>query len=100
MIIIYVTCVSKEEARKIADYLLDEKLIACANILDSFSMYRWEGRIEQQPESIMLLKTTEGKYEKVKKAVEKLHSYDTPCILKVPVGANEKYLKWLEREVR
>ncbi len=99
MIIIYVTCKNNKEAEKIAKYLLDKKLIACANILASKSLYHWKGKLEKQSEAILLLKTTESKFDTVTSAVKKLHSYKIPCILKIKADANEEYLSWLRKQV-
>ncbi|HIH42570.1 TPA: divalent-cation tolerance protein CutA [Candidatus Woesearchaeota archaeon] len=99
MIIIYITCKNNKEAQKIAKHLLDKKLIACANILSSKSLYKWKGKLEKQNEAILLLKTTEGKFESVKENVKKLHSYKIPCILKLKADVNSEYLDWLRKEV-
>ncbi|MBI2135667.1 divalent-cation tolerance protein CutA [Candidatus Woesearchaeota archaeon] len=99
MIIAYITCRNNAEAQKIAKYLLDKKLIACANILGSKSLYRWKGKLEKQNEAILLLKTTESKFESVKQTVKKMHSYKVPCILKLKAEANDEYFSWLCKEV-
>ncbi len=99
MIIIYVTCRNNAEAQKIAKYLLDKKLIACANILGSKSLYRWKDKLEKQNEAILLLKTTESKFESVKQTVKKMHSYKVPCILKLKAEANNEYFSWLKKEI-
>lgn len=74
--------------------------MACANIYDDVkSIYRWESEIVEEKECILIVKTTEDKFEKVKKEVEKIHSYSVPCIVKIPVEANEKYFNWIKNEV-
>jgi len=83
MIIIYVTCKNKEEAKKIAKAMIDKKLVACANIINSDSLYNWQGKLQDTHESILLMKTSEDRFEKVKEQVKAIHSYDTPCILKI-----------------
>ena len=98
-IIVYITNPTEEKAREIARHLLERRLIACGNILPSRSVYRWEGKIEDQPEHILLCKTTEEKWEQVKSEVEKMHPYKIPCILKFSFQANEKYANWLSDEV-
>ena len=98
-IFIYITNPNLKEAKKVAKHLLENKLIACANIFPSKSIYRWEGKIVQEKEYILLVKTTEEKYEKVKSEVEKVHSYEIPCIIKIPAEANKKYLSWIKNEV-
>lgn len=98
-IFIYITNSSKKEAQKIAKHLLRGKLIACANIFPIESIYRWEGKIENKKEYILIVKTIKDKYERVKTEVEKIHSYDIPCIIKIPIEANKSYFEWIRNEV-
>ena len=98
-IFVYITNPTKQEARKIAKYLLKKKLIACANIFSINSLYWWKGKIADEGEFVLIAKTLEKNFKKVKEEVEKIHSYSIPCIIKIPVSANEKYFKWLKSEV-
>jgi len=99
-IFIYITNPSKEEARKIAKYLLKKKLIACGNIFPINSLYWWEGEIADENEFVLIAKTMEANFEKVKNEVEKIHSYAVPCVIKIPVSSNKKYFDWLRSEVK
>ena len=99
-IFMYITNPTKEEARKIAKYLLKKKLIACANIYPINSIYPWEGKIVDEEEFVLIAKTLESNFEKVKSEVEKIHSYKVPCIIKIPVSSNEKYFDWLKGELK
>ncbi len=99
-IFVYITNPSKEEAVKLARHLLEKKLIACANIFPITSVYRWEGKIAEEGEFVLIGKTFEEKFEKVKTEVEKIHPYKIPCITKIPVEPNKKYLDWLEGEIK
>ena len=99
MILVYITNPTKEEAKKIAKHLLEKKLIACANIFPIESMYHWEGKVAEEKEFVLLGKTKEENYAKITDEVEKIHSYDTPCILRLPMEANEKYKSWLGKEL-
>ena len=94
-IFVYITNPTKEEAKKIAKYLLEKKLIACANIFPIDSLYLWKGKIADENEFVLIAKTTEDKFEKVKNEVEKMHSYSIPCVIKIPVSSNKKYFDWL-----
>ena len=96
MTLIYITCKDKKEAEKISNHLLRKRLIACANIFPIKSMYWWKGKIENQKEVLVIAKTLEKNYEKIKKEVSKLHSYSVPCILKIDAEANESYGKWVK----
>jgi len=99
MALIYITCKDKEEAKKISKALLEKRLIACSNMFPIESMYWWKGKIEEDNEIVVLAKTKEVNYSKIKDEVKKLHSYEVPCILKIDAEANEEYRKWVEREV-
>ncbi len=100
-IFIYITNPTKEEAIKIAKHLLDKKLIACANIYSNVnSLYPWKGKIADETEFILIAKTTNSNYEKVKNEVEKIHSYSIPCIIKIPVSSNKKYFDWLKSMIK
>ncbi|MFQ5621371.1 MAG: divalent-cation tolerance protein CutA [Candidatus Nanoarchaeia archaeon] len=95
MIIIYITNPSKEVAKELAKYLLDEGLIACANIFPVQSMYRGKEKLEEGEEFILLAKTKDALFEKVKESVLEKHPYEVPCILKLNVEANKEYEDWL-----
>ena len=98
-IFIYITNPTKEEAKRIARHLLERKLIACGNIFPINSLYWWEGKIADENEFVLIAKTIEANYEKVKNEVEKIHSYQVPCIIKIPVSSNKKYFDWLKGEI-
>ncbi len=99
MILVYITNPTKEEAKKIAKHLIEKKLIACANIFPISSLYNWDGKLADESEFVLLGKTKEENYERIVSEVEKIHSYDIPCILKLPMEANENYKNWLEKEL-
>ncbi len=99
MIFVYVTVKSVEEAKNISKCLLQKKLIACANFFPITSMYRWSGKIVDDSEVVLLLKTVEEKYSKIVSIVEKIHSYDTPCVIKIPVSSNANYLEWIHAQM-
>ena len=99
-VFIYITNPTKQEARKVAKHLLKKRLIACANIFPISSLYWWKGKIIDEKESVLIAKTIEANFEKVKKEVEKIHSYTIPCIVKIPVSSNKKYFDWLRGEIK
>jgi len=80
--------------------LLNEKLVACANILPSKSLYFWQGKLNKETESILILKTTKEKATVVEKQIKELHSYELPCILKIEGKANEEFEKWVAEVVK
>ena len=97
-IIVLVTTASKDEAEKIIQHLLDEKLIACANIIGPVhSFFRWSGKAEKAEECLVLMKSRRDLFEKLAEAVKAMHSYEVPEILALPVVEGSKaYLDWLE----
>ena len=98
--LIYITTPTKEAAEKIANTLLDEKLIACANILPQMnSIYRWQGRIYNDSECVLILKTQEDQVARIKERVPALHEYKCPCLLVLPVmDGYAPYLEWLAEQ--
>lgn len=99
---IYVTASGVEEAKKIAKILLKEKIVACANIIPVMeSIYWWEGDLEEDVESILLLKTSSKYVDKVMDRVREIHSYQTPCVLEIQIKKGSKdYLDWLEKALK
>ena len=96
-ILVYITNPTRKEAQKISRHLLKERLIACANIFESQSFYWWKEKIKESKEFILIVKTIQSRFEKIKKEVEKIHSYSIPCIIKIPVSSNKKFSIWLNR---
>lgn len=95
-ILAYVTCKNEAEARRIGKTIVKEKLASCANIISSIeSIYTWKGKVQQEKEALLLLKTFDTHFKRIEQAIKKVHSYDTPCIIAVPVAHAEKaYLAW------
>jgi periplasmic divalent cation tolerance protein len=94
------TTASREEAQTIAHTLVEKKLAACVQIVGPVtSIYRWQGKIESATEWQCWMKTRQSKYPTLEKAIRKLHSYEVPEILAMPITAgSEKYLRWLGEE--
>lgn len=99
MISVYITCKDMKEAKLIAAHLLERKLIACANIFPITSMFRWQGKVVDEPEAAMLCKTRRENFERIKEEARQLHSYDIPCIVALPWHDSDKdYKEWVEGE--
>jgi periplasmic divalent cation tolerance protein len=98
-ILVLMTASSKDEAKKIVRSLLEKKLIACANIIDSVSsVFWWQDRIEEEKEVLVIMKSHKELFNKVSKKVKELHSYDTPEILALPiVDGSSQYLEWMKK---
>jgi periplasmic divalent cation tolerance protein len=97
-LIVLMTASSREEAVKIVRVLLEERLIACGNIVDSVSsLFWWRGKIEEEKEVLVIMKSDEKLFKKLSKRVMELHSYDVPEILALPiVDGSSSYLEWLK----
>lgn len=99
---IYMTAGSKAEAQKIGKALVESRLAACVNILDNMqSIYRWEEKIQEDSEVVLIAKTTEPLVSLLIDKVRSLHSYDCPCIVSLPVlEGYPPFLDWIHSEVK
>lgn len=95
------TTETKEDAQKIAQYLVEQKLAACVQITGPIeSTYRWKGKMETASEWLCLIKTRDNLFEKVEDAIKKLHPYETPEIIALPIiRGSREYLNWLDNEI-
>ena len=93
-----VTVPNMEEAKRIADKLVSERLAACVNIMRNIiSTYRWKGEVEVDEEQLLIIKTSETKVDLIVKKINELHSYEVPeCIGFNIVKGSEKYLDWIK----
>lgn len=99
-IIIRITIDSEEGAKSIANELLKNKLIACANISSTSSTYWWKGEIEDNDEFVIMVKTKANLFKKIEKFVKEFHPYEIPCIVALPiVEGNKEYLDWIDESV-
>lgn len=94
-----VTCGSAKEARKIARALVEGKLAACVNVLRApvESIYRWKGKVETAREFLLVIKTTRKRFAALEAKVRRMHSYDVPEIIALPIEQGSRaYLAWVE----
>ena len=100
-IVVLVTAKDKKEAVKIAQGLLEPKLIACANIIDGVqSLFRWQSKIDSSKEVLLVLKTKKILFKRIVAKVKSLHSYQTPEIIALPiVHGCDDYLSWISSSV-
>ena len=96
--VVFVTAGSRSEARRIARALLEQRLVACANIVPGIeSHYWWEGKIDHAREWLLVMKTQRSKFRAVERAVKQLHSYQVPEIIALPLFAGQTdYLRWID----
>lgn len=97
---VFVTYPNKKEAEKSAKFLLDKRIVACANIFPTDSIYRWKGNLEKHGEFVSVFKTTEQNWENLVEAVKQMHFYEVPAIIKHKVKANKDYEDWVKRETK
>lgn len=105
MILVYITCESKEQAEDIGRHLLKMRLAGCINIIPGMrSMYLWppgKKYIEEGDEVILLCKTIDKHYQAIEKEVLKLHTYTNPAIFALPITRMSKtYASWLTSELK
>lgn len=101
-IVVLVTCGSAKEAQRIARALVEARLAACGNILEApvHSIYRWKGKVESAREYLLIIKTSRRRFAALGDAVKRLHSYDVPEIISLPVAAGSTaYLNWIATSV-
>jgi periplasmic divalent cation tolerance protein len=100
--IVLSTAGSQEEARAIARALVERRLAACVNIVSSLeSVYRWQEKVDSAQEWLLIIKTTEAAFPKVRDAIAELHSYDLPeCVMLAIEDGSTEYLKWIEKSVQ
>jgi len=100
-VVIFITTSTGEEARIIANMLLQQRTVACVNILPQInSLFWWNGTIDAAEESLLVAKTTASHLDDVVRLVKESHGYDIPEVIAVPiVGGNLDYLEWMDREV-
>jgi len=96
-IVVFITASTEEEAVKIARALVESRLAACVNIVkDIRSIYRWQGKIEDEKEVLMIVKSQRKHFATLSEKVKKMHSYQVPEIIAFPIIEGlENYLKWL-----
>ena len=97
----YVTTKSEEEALKLANLAVQKNLAACGNIFPKMkSIYKWKNKLQNDTETVLILKTNSNKYPLLEKLILEKHSYEVPCILKIPISdGNKEYLKWIEQSL-
>lgn len=96
-IVVLITCPSEEEGKRIAKFIVENRLAACVNVIPMVtSFYFWEGKLNEDAESLLVIKTLEEKFNLLKEEVKKIHSYTVPEIISFRIAdGNERYLKWV-----
>jgi periplasmic divalent cation tolerance protein len=96
-LIIFVTASGAEEAAKMAEAVVEERLAACVNIVGGVeSIYRWEGKVTRDREVLMIIKSTSERYAELERRIKELHSYTTPEVVAFEIErGSQPYLDWL-----
>ena len=99
--LIYITTKNEEEALKLANLAVQKNLAACGNIFPKMkSIYKWQNKLQNDKETLLILKTNSNKYPLLEKLILEIHSYEVPCILKIPISdGNKEYLKWIDQSL-
>jgi periplasmic divalent cation tolerance protein len=101
-ILVLVTAPSADKAAELARTLVEEQLAACGNVLPGLrSIYRWEGKVHDEPEALLILKTRSALFEPLRERIVSLHPYQVPEVLRLDVAAGHlPYLEWIGANVR
>ena len=102
-IVVLVTCESAKQARTIARALVEQRLAACGNVVEApvRSIYRWKGKVESATEFLLILKSSRRRFGALESTVRKMHTYDVPEIIALPVMEGSRgYLEWISESVR
>lgn len=99
--LVYITTSSAEEARTIADTLIGERLAACANIYPAItSVFEWKGEVHHDEEVVVIAKTTEAGFERLREKVCEIHSYECPCVVGMRLEQGHRpFLEWIGQQV-
>lgn len=100
-LITFCTTPNKQVAKKLAQMLVEEHLAACCNILPNItSVYIWKGAVQNEQESLLIIKTTKNKFRRLEQRILENHPYEVPEIIALPIGeGNRNYLKWINEHV-
>lgn len=102
LMLCYITAANMEEATKISEILIQEQLVACTNIIKNVnSLYMWENKLNHSDEVVIVAKSREILFTRISETVKRHHSYDTPCIVALPIiNGSDEFLHWIEEETK
>ncbi|MEO8100110.1 MAG: divalent-cation tolerance protein CutA [Acidobacteriota bacterium] len=100
-IVVLCACESEEQAGQVARALVEQNLAACVNILPNVrSIYRWQGQIDDAPEWLLVIKSRRDRFEELRDAILKAHSYEVAEVIALPVvDGSEAYFAWMDQEL-
>lgn len=98
--LLYVPCGSEDEAARICELLLAQRLVACGNIVRSRSIYPWKGKVADEEEYLLICKTTSERAQAAESLILEMHSYEVPCVVHIaPERVSLAYARWVKGEV-
>lgn len=99
--VVFVTVPDRENAERLADFIVENKLGACVNILNvNRSVFFWKGNIEREEEFLLIIKTTLTRFQELKNGIKSIHPYTVPEIIAIPIVAgNQEYLDWIDQTI-
>ena len=99
--LVYMTISNYEQAVKLSESLLENSLVACVNIIDSVtSLYRWNGKLCKEKESIIIAKTTIERIQELERFVQTHHPYENPCLISLSIEGLPDFLSWVQCEIQ
>ncbi|MCB1476981.1 MAG: divalent-cation tolerance protein CutA [Rhodobiaceae bacterium] len=99
MSLIYTTVPSEDVGRSIAEALVRRRLAACANMIPGMrALYLWKGKVEEEGETVLILKTQTSRVAELSAALVQLHPYEVPAIIELPAKANAAFADWIVEE--
>ena len=96
--LLYVTHQNEKEADALCQSLLDDNLIACANLFPINSIFNWENKKTKENEIVSLIKFNKNKIDEIEKRIKELHSYEVPCIIRITATANNEFENWINNQ--
>jgi periplasmic divalent cation tolerance protein len=101
-VVIFITCANRNEADKIANELVAQKLVACVNIVDKVnSIFWWQDKVDSANEVLLIAKSKKSLMEKIIRQVKSQHSYQVPEVIALPIiSGNKEYINWINESVR
>lgn len=101
-IVVFSTCGDEAEAQRVGRHLVEQRVAACVTVVPGArSIYWWQGKVEEGPEWILIIKSSREALPKLREQLQKVHSYQVPEIVALPiVDGSQPYLDWMEREIQ
>lgn len=95
LMMFYVPCDTSIEACRLASHLIDQRLVAVANVIPGSSLYWWEHRVQDEPEFVVVAKTIKKLASGVEREILSVHKYEVPCIARIPIEVNKSYYEYV-----